>query len=473
MTGTTGKLRNLRLGALAGVQRRFSIRPRWGAWSVAALLVVVASSVTAHAEQGADVGVATASEAQDPPDPQSASPSSDARDGPEPSRTPEPSRPEAPGAPEVSSAPEVSGVREASADHSGAREDPEPRSSWRQQFEKARSVLADGDHGQAARLFDELAKSASSQEDRLLAEEYADVAKQRSADQQHSVSPLIRTSEELSLLYIAGFVYGAGTGAWAALHLNAEHIAVGILPMAGLAAVSLTAISYIDESSPFKRGLPHSIAAGGLLGVGEAVWLMGYRQSISTRRADDSAWRYRRASTVLWAGATLGTVAGGFVGYWGDARPGDVSFVTSSAVWAGLFGSFAGTAIQRDPDRRSETAFATGGISYNVGMAAGALFAGQVNASSARVRFSDLGGLIGALAATGSYFLIVDEPDTPEVLTATGVGGLVGLGLTWWATSDMDRQRPDDYQGHESSISWVPLLTPTTGGLVAGIGGTL
>jgi hypothetical protein len=245
------------------------------------------------------------------------------------------------------------------------------------------------------------------------------------------------------------------------------------LPFIALTTASVGGVAVADSYRPFRLGVPQAIAGGMLLGFGESGWLVGYQNAVASRKDDDSHWDSDVVARVLWAGTTLGGVAGGVVGALREPTPGRVSFTASSALWGGLVTSFAAGAIQPERELRTETAFGVGALGYNAGLISGLLLGPSISPSVARVRFTDLGGLGGALLGVSSYLLIAGADSKPRGgLASASIGSVAGLAVGWWATSGMD---PDVRPAPTTTIfsNLQPLVTPVNQGVIAGVSGTL
>jgi len=341
------------------------------------------------------------------------------------------------------------------------------RGDWNDRYAKARLLLVSGHEAEACPEFERLSIDAPTEEDARRASELADICRAKlsaEADAAH-----LRSSGEMTLLYSTAFVYGLGTSAWVALLAQPKNLGGAVLPFAVLTTAAVGGVSLADGYRPFRRGVPQSIASGAYLGFGEGIWLVGIQHSGAARRDDGSAWDGKRVATALWGGATLGALGGGLVGALRQPTPGRVSFTLSTSLWGGLVSSFAAAALVTDQSRRTEQAFAVGMVGYNVGLASGLIFAPSVAPSVARVRFVDLGGIGGGLAAAGIYTLAAGGGESRASLGAASIGTLAGLGFTWWATSDMPGDPPK--QGH--ALSLLPSLVRTRGGWLAMVSGEL
>jgi hypothetical protein len=147
-----------------------------------------------------------------------------------------------------------------------------------------------------------------------------------------------------------------------------------------------------------------------------------------------------------------------------------VSFTTSAGVWAGMIGGFSAAALQPHDERRGATGFCVGGITYNLGIVGGIVFAPLIAPSVARVRFADLGAIGGGLLVAGGYAILAESSATARGgLGFAALGSAAGLGVTWWLTEGM----PSDPPSKPATASVRPLAIPTDGGLILGLHGEL
>jgi hypothetical protein len=345
----------------------------------------------------------------------------------------------------------------------------EPTSkAWRDRYEAARELLLKDRDAEAANEFAQLAATAKNSEDRRLAQELATVARLK----EKPPEPALRRSDELSLLYTSALIYGLGTSAWVALVTKPKSLGAAALPFAAITTASVAAVALSDQHRPFRRGVPQSISVGLYLGFGEGIWLVAI-QHAQASRGDASRWHSETVATVLWTGATLGGVAGGVLGALRQPTPGRVSFTASASLWGGLLGSFGAAAIEPTAERRTQSALLSGAIGYNAGLIGGVVFAPRIAPSLARVRFVDLGGIGGGLIGAGSYGLFAgDSSKTQLSLGATAIGAAAGLGLAWWATSEMPSD-PAKPRASSVSGSLFPFATRTSDAWLAGVAGEL
>lgn len=352
-------------------------------------------------------------------------------------------------------------------------------SAWQERLARARTELVEDDCYEAARELNALLPAAPSDAERARAEELLSLARARCRFLGASDQPTLRTSDELTALYAAALLYGLGTSAWVALQIRPENFGTALLPFAIITPATLAAVALADNYRPLRHGVPHAIAAGLYLGLGEGIWLAGYQNAYAAQHGA-RRWSAERVSSALWVTTSLGAVAGGLIGAWRRPTPGRVSFTASTAIWGGLLSAFTASAVVPDRDERSQYAFVVGSMGYNAGLVAGLLFGPAIAPSVTRVRLTDLGGLFGGLAFVGAYALLASERDSRVMLGGAAVGSALGLGITWWATSGMPADRSHDALlpaiGRRTSTgvaSIQPVLAPVPGGVLAGISGEL
>jgi hypothetical protein len=355
---------------------------------------------------------------------------------------------------------------------------PSADSPWRERFERARAALVEERFAVARGEFESLEASAQTDSERALAHELAQVARLGAERKQQAAQPEVRSDDELAVLYTSAALYGLGTGGMLALQFEPQTLGGALLPFAVLTPASIGAVALIDSYKRFAHGVPHAIAAGIYLGFGAALWPVGYQHAHATH-GPGKPWGADRVSLVLWAGSTAGAVAGGLLGVLRRPTPGRVSFTASAAIWAGVITAFASSAIDSRRDKRAQTAYLLGGIGYGVGLLSGIAFGPSLAPSAARVRFIDLGGLGGALLGAGGYALVSHVPNSRGALGAAAIGGALGLGIAWFATSEMapdhshDRLRPALFASSASQLQLQPILAPLPGGFLAGVAGRL
>jgi len=350
---------------------------------------------------------------------------------------------------------------------------------WHPRYARARSLLITDHCDEAARDLDALQAAAPSDVDRVRAGELLSLARGRCTLLGAKDQPALRTSDELTALYAAAVIYGLGTSAWLALQIRPESFGTALLPFAIVTPATVAAVALADNYRPLRHGIPHAIAAGLYLGLGEGVWLTGYQNAYASHHGG-RRWSAERVSSVLWLATSVGAVAGGLIGAWRRPTPGRVSLTASAAIWGGLLTAFTAGAVVSERDARSQNAFVVGSMGYNAGLVAGLLFGPAIAPSVTRVRLTDLGGLFGGLAFVAGYAVLAQERDARVMLGGAAIGSALGLGLMWWATSAMPADRSHDAlppalgERKSARVSALqPLLAPLPGGALAGISGEL
>lgn len=352
--------------------------------------------------------------------------------------------------------------------------------SWRVRYEAARHKVARGECESAIVDLDELAATAPADEERHLAEEMASVCRETLKPSVSVPDPArLRTTDEMTLLYANAFVYGLGTSAWFVLETKPDNVLAAMLPFAGFTVGSVGAVTLIDRLAPFPRGVPTSLATGLYLGLGEGVWITAVQHARSTRIREatghDPRWTSETTATVLWSMSTLGVVAGGLLGYAREPTPGRVAFTASCTLWGGVLGGALAGAIHPYGPRRNEDTFFAAGMGYNLGLMTGVVLGPYVAPSALRMRLVDLGGVAGGLALGGGYALAAGkDSDARAGLGFAAGGALLGLGLTWAATSSMAGVPAKAQPGNGSAagaVSAQPSVVPLPGGVQAGVAG--
>ena len=348
--------------------------------------------------------------------------------------------------------------------------------TWAERYETARKHLVTGELRIAQEEFAALALEAPNENEKRLALEMSRIATTW-AESTPSVRPQ-RTRDEISLLYATSFLYGAGTGTWFLLHTQPDTALTATLPFIGITAAPVVTLALVDGYSPLPHGMPHGIAVGMYVGLGEAVLLTSYQRARARRVYEDSPtsnrWSVEEVSSVLWAGATLGGIAGGAISASLPTTPGRVSYVGSLALWGGLLGGFASGALLPETSSRTEHAMLGAGLGYNLGLVGGLVSASSVLPSVTRVRLVDLSALAGGLAVGGSYLALASDPDSRAAMALTGIGSAAGLAVGWFATRGMPKDRSASSGGLSAAqISVQPTITPVNGGGLVGLAGTM
>jgi hypothetical protein len=284
----------------------------------------------------------------------------------------------------------------------------------------------------------------------------------------------VRSADEIAVLYVGAFVYGAGSGVWFDLQTKPQDFLPALLPFAGFTVASVGAVAITDAFRTFHRGEPATIAGGLYLGLGQGVWIAGM-QNARSERTGGTAWGPEVVSTVLWGTSTLGAITGTALGFGLHPRQASVSFDESTAIWGGvLAGLVSGAALPNDSAGR-EQMFIISGVAYNVGIVGGALLAPLAATSVERVRFIDLGGLTGGLLSLGVYAAATQQGFDMRAGAAVGaVGSVAGLVTTWLLTRRMPSDRVgDDASPAHHALALHPTFLPLPGGGGVGVAGSL
>src|SRR5690606_27348687 len=154
----------------------------------------------------------------------------------------------------------------------------------RREFATARSALLAERDEEAAQQFDELARKAPTAEDRRVAEEFADLARERlRAERLKAPAPHLRNADEMSVLHTTAFTYGFGTSAWVALQLEPQTFAAAVLPFVAITAAAVGGVAVIDQHRLFRLGVPQAISSGTSISFIEGLWLVGYQGAVDSR----------------------------------------------------------------------------------------------------------------------------------------------------------------------------------------------
>jgi hypothetical protein len=357
------------------------------------------------------------------------------------------------------------------------------RSRWTERFDQARQELLDGKFEGAQSAFLELAGEATTDSDRRLAVEMALLSASWSERKQRALlergSPVVRaearTRDEITLLYTTSFIYGAGSGAWFLLQVQPSTALTATLPFIAITAAPVIAVAVVDGHKPLPQGVPHAIAAGAYLGLGEGILVVSYQHARAHRldsgSAESSRWKPEEVATVLWTGATAGALLGGTAAYGLGTTPGRVSFTASTSTWSGVLTGFISGAALSEGAHRTEQSLLTAMVGYNVGLVGGLLTAASVSPSVARTRLVDLSGLAGGFAAGGLYLGFAHGHSNERVfLATTSAGAAAGLVGGWILTRGMGRETSS---GSPAGVTITPTIQPVAGGMTLGVAGTL
>ncbi len=360
--------------------------------------------------------------------------------------------------------------------------------TWQDRYNHARKQMLQGDFAEAAAEFSILAKETTSLVEVALAREQHSICyelmqrgltfvKKADIGESSLTAKALnrRTSDELATLYTVSVLYGLGTGGWLASHTKPESAAGAILPALGFAGASAGAIALLDNTGePLRYGVAQSITSGLNIGLQEGLALLLWHQASSSRKDE---WDDSTGSDVVWGFTTAGAVAGGVFGSYYGTTPGRASFMGSAALWTGTVTGLTTAAIAGIGPKQDDAGMLAAAIALNVGAIGGALTAGKIAPTIAKVRYLDLGGLAGAILAGGIYTAAVDKGGDSRVACGTvALGTTLGLGIAFFATAGMPSDRlQNESQAHSGDIlgNTHLVLSPTVGGVSLGLAGTL
>jgi len=359
--------------------------------------------------------------------------------------------------------------------------------AWSSRYTVARGHLIAGEFAAARAGFVELARSARNEADRTLANELTalawewarrDLAFVRRSDlgesQLNAKALNERTTDEIAVLYGTAALYGLGTGAWVSAQTEPDTASMVILPALGLGAAAAGAVALVDGHRKLHYGVPQSIVSGMYIGLEEGIVWALWNQA-RTARADE--WQGKTVATVIWGMSTAGALAGGVVGQWRGSTPGRASFVGSAAMWSGLIsGLTAGASFPHDV-AQDDRALLAGAMGLNIGAVLGAIAAGPVSPSIARVRFLDLGAIAGSVVFGGVYVALADRHAEDKALMGSiALGATAGLASAWFATQGMSPDRTESGLTNAASGALNRVSTsilPTAGGAMLAVRGEL
>lgn len=340
-------------------------------------------------------------------------------------------------------------------------------------YHAARDLLVEGLIGRAAEAFEELARTTR---DPVLAKRAAEdaavcrvwlarglVLVKRSDLGESTIAARAsneRTTDELAVLYTNAVFYGLGAGAWLATLTEPDSAAGGVVPALGLAGAAALGVYGLDRGRPLRYGVPQSIVTGLYVGLEQGIAWTVWNQS-RFRRSE--SWDADVVASVIFGSATAGGIVGGLIGTAHGTTPGRASFVGSAALWSGVVAGLFTAGVSPDDPSRDDRSWLAAGLGVTMGAIGGALTAGHVSPTIARVRFLDLGAIGGALLGGGLF--LASESDDASVGTLVTAGGIAaGLGIAWAATSGMPEDRPEQKPAAAHAFAPSVAVSPTKGG---------
>ena len=362
--------------------------------------------------------------------------------------------------------------------------------AWKGDFERAKQLLRHGRFTEAAALFELIGPRAPTAEEAAIARELAALCYHWSsrgirfdgaqpARSPHApAGPRQRSSGEIASLYVNAVVYGLGTGTWLGVVADLDSAGGLFVPALALTGATLGVVAVVDQEVGFAYGVPQAISSGMYVGLSQGMlWSLAY--NAQARAAEE--WSATAVSSVMWGGATLGALAGGVIGHRISTTPGRAAWVGSTSLWGGAIGGLTVGGVVPDDARTDERALLGAALTSTAGTVAGLLTAESVSPSLARVRFLDLGGLVGGLLGLGVYATAAPSLETHGTLWAMNVGALTGLASSWVLTSGMQPDRGDEGTKQTARAPANPLqalskarptLLPAYAGAQVGLAGS-
>ena len=251
-------------------------------------------------------------------------------------------------------------------------------------------------------------------------------------------------------------LYGASTGTTAALLMEAEDsgaLIIGLSTLLGLGG-GLT-YTWTRRTTQAEA----SLASNGVI--------MGYWNGMAALmlfdddfEADDSAF------VVPWAGATLGLVSGLMVGRHFPIDEGDVALANSGAIWGTFLAGMSLVLFDVEDDQA-----VVGGLLAGTdgGFAIMSVVANYVETTRTRQVLIDLGGVVGALLATG--VLATTDFENPQI-AAIGLTAGAGLGIGLAAFLSSGFAPKDETQADNWTLPG-PWIAPARRGEETGVSGGL
>lgn len=363
--------------------------------------------------------------------------------------------------------------------------------AWNAEYERGKQLLRLGRFSEAATVFERLSGSAPHAASAEAARELAALANYWTTHGKQLVTvssepepeaPLAsgrrrRSTGEIASLYINSVVYGLGTGTWLAVLSEPESPGAFFLPTLMVTGASVGLVALADRGKGLHYGVPQSISSGMYVGFSQGLlWSLAHNAQANYR----DEWSPQTVATLAWAGATAGAITGGVVGQRSGTTPGRAAWVGSGALWGGLLGGFTVGGTVREDAHMDEKALFGAALMSSAGTALGMATAGSVSPSLARVRFLDLGGLLGGLVGLGLYATAADDDLEPRpTLWSVNLGVASGLAAAWVFTSKMEPDRggePDSEDATTASpltalLRARPTVLPSPGGGQLGLTG--
>ncbi|MFO0760632.1 MAG: hypothetical protein U0359_29410 [Byssovorax sp.] len=364
---------------------------------------------------------------------------------------------------------------------------------WEAQYLDARRARAEGRFDEAMRRFGMIAVQAPDPSMRAHAAELGSLARYwlgqglvlgpvstfdqwARAAQPEKERPDQRSTDEIAVLYTNTALWGMGFGLTVGVATEGSAAAF-FLPGLGMVGAGATTVALLDNvgSTKLRYGVPQSITAGMYMGFEGGMFA-----ALTANAAQRGGVSGGAMAGIMWGSATAGAITFGLVGHYGATTPGRASFTESGAIWGGMLTSFLTAGVTTEMSGRgAETAPWVGGlIGTGAGAVAAGIFADGMAPSIARVRFIDLGGLVGGLTFGGVYASLASTTGDKDInarafFFVASAGIASGLGVTYYLTRKIE---PDPLRRRKNEVpegfaSITPRLVPLPGGASAGLSG--
>ena len=242
-----------------------------------------------------------------------------------------------------------------------------------------------------------------------------------------TISERASANEGRGRLVLWSSLYGIWLGVAGDILMDVNNVQPAVLlPMVGM-GVALGASLVITSHHPVTTGQAWTIITGLDYGsVNGALWGGGLGLSA------------KGVVGLSLATSVAATPIAVFVASTRRPKAGDVELVRSSLLWGTTAGLLAAAAFSSS-STSAESAWRTGAIAMDVGLAAGIGLANSFDLSRNRVLIIDAGAIGGGLFGLGAAFLAGGNHVSGQAVAAGALGGLVaGIAIAAVATHNLD-----------------------------------
>jgi hypothetical protein len=238
----------------------------------------------------------------------------------------------------------------------------------------------------------------------------------------------LRSSPEMSMLYLTAAAYGVGMGVELSAELRITDPGLFLIAPA-LLGVAAPGGAWALDQPRMHKGVPAAISTGILIGAGEGLGIAG-TQMVTARSAD--AWGFRGLSRATAIGATAGAIGGYFGGTWLEPPPNTSLAVLSGIIWGTAIGSmfaYGASPGSYNYGRANDWAAVGGLIGYNAGALAAAGLGTATLLSDRQLGWMWAGAGIGAAVSLPVFLFYAGDggPPARRGLVFTGTATTLGL----------------------------------------------